>query len=150
MSLLSTPAQDSVLRDSYEPMSALCSCHFLKPPQLFLCTFLSDRLRNCKPHFAQLDSHRTLITYSRMYTPLIYSLFWGNIKEMTHAQKGAPMQLFWRELIDPLPVKWSALLQLLQFKNTVTTCGKNQESEITKFRAITMIQAVTSMQELSF
>lgn len=75
MSLLSTPAQDSVLRDSYEPTSALCSCRFLKPPQLFLCTFLSDRLRNCKPHFAQLDSHRTLITYSRMYTPLIYSLF---------------------------------------------------------------------------
>lgn len=150
MCLLSTSAQESVLRDSCEPTSALCACFFLIPPQLFRCTFLSDRLRNSKPHFAQLDSHRTLITYSHMYTPLIYSLSWGNIREVTHAQKGAPIQLFWRELIDPLPVKPSARLQLLQFKNIVTTCGKNHESEITKFRAITMNHAVTSMQELSF
>lgn len=148
MCLLSSSAQDSVLRDSCEPTSALCACHFLIPPQLFLCTFLSDR--SSKPHFAQLDSHRTLIIYSPMYTPLIYSLFWGNIREMTHAQKGAPIQLFWRELIDPLPVKWSAQLQLLQFKNIATTCGKNHESEITKCRTITMNHAVTSVQELSF
>lgn len=150
MCLLSTSAQDSVLRDSCEPTSALCACHFLIPPQLFLCTFLSDRLGSSKPHFAQLDSHRTLITYSPMYTPVIYSLFLGNITEMTHAQKEAPIQLFWRELIDTLPVKWSVQLQLLQFKNIATTCGKNHESEITKFRAITMNHAVTSMQELLF
>lgn len=41
------------------------------PPQLFVCTLLSDRLINSKTHFAQLDLHRTSITYSCLYAALI-------------------------------------------------------------------------------
>lgn len=94
---------------SCESMPVLYACPFPIPPQLFLYILLSDRLRNIRLHFAQLDSHRTLILHSRMYAPLIYSLFSGTFREMTHAQKGAPIQLFWRELVDPLRVKTSAL-----------------------------------------